>query len=91
VGANNLQDFSSYSSKTAAPQTCLTEVMNDISRVNLKVYDILGREVATLVNENQKAGNYEVEWNASKLPSGVYFYSLNAGEFTSTKKLILLK
>jgi hypothetical protein len=91
VGANNLQYFSSYSSKTAAPQTCLMEVMNDISRVNLKVYDILGREVATLVNENQKAGNYEVEWNASKLPSGVYFYQLSVGNYIETKKMVLLR
>ena len=59
--------------------------------VKLKVYDILGNEVATLVNELKPAGNYEVEFNASKLSSGVYFYRLQAGDFMSTKKLMLLK
>ncbi len=59
--------------------------------VTLKVYDILGREVATLVNEEKPAGTYEVTWNASNQPSGVYFYQLKAGNFTATKKLILLK
>jgi len=59
--------------------------------VKLKVYDILGNEVATLVNEEKQAGSYEVEFNASKLPSGVYFYRLQAGDFVSTKKLMVLK
>jgi hypothetical protein len=61
------------------------------SKVLIKVYDILGREVATLVNDYQKAGRYQVEWNAGNLASGVYFYSIKAGDFYSTKKLILLK
>ena len=59
--------------------------------VQLKIYDILGREVTTLVNENQQPGNYEVEFNASIHSSGVYFYKLTAGSFTATKKMILLK
>ena len=59
--------------------------------VTLKVYDILGREVATLVNEQQQPGNYEIEFNASKLSSGVYFYRLRAGNFAAANKLILLK
>ena len=58
---------------------------------SLLVYDILGREVKTLVSENLKAGIYEVDFNASVLPSGVYFYKLTAGEFVDTKKMILLK
>ncbi len=57
----------------------------------LKVYDLLGREVATLINEYKSAGKYEVEFNAASLPSGVYFYKLNAGEFIETKKMILMK
>ena len=61
------------------------------SFVTLKVYDILGREVAFLVNENQKPGNYKVVWNASDLPSGVYFYELSYGAFIETKKLTLIK
>lgn len=59
--------------------------------VQFKVYDILGREVRTLVNENLKPGIYKVEFNASELPSGVYFYKIQAGEFTDTKKMILVK
>ena len=77
--AKNLKDFSSQ-----APQ-------NDNVNVTLRVYDILGREVAILVNQNQKPGNYEITWNASSQPSGVYFYQLTAGEFVETKKLILMK
>jgi hypothetical protein len=57
----------------------------------LKVYDALGREVATLVNETLQPGTYEVDWNASAFPGGVYFYKLQAEDFTDTKKLILLK
>jgi hypothetical protein len=59
--------------------------------VRLIVYDILGREVATLVNEKQKPGNYEVEFDGSKLTSGVYFYRLQTRNYTSTKKMILLR
>jgi len=57
----------------------------------LKVYNILGREVATLVNEYQAAGNYEVKFDASNLSSGVYFYKLQSGNFVQTKKLLLMK
>jgi hypothetical protein len=73
--------------------------MKQYAPVQLKVFDVMGREVATLVNENKPAGTYEVTWNAANLPSGVYFYQLKAGNpesssgqiFTATKKLILLK
>ncbi|HEY5533342.1 MAG TPA: YCF48-related protein [Ignavibacteria bacterium] len=58
---------------------------------SLKVFDILGREVTTLVNEKLNPGTYEVDWNASQYSSGIYFYQLRAGEFSETKKLILLK
>jgi hypothetical protein len=51
----------------------------------------MGREVATLVNEYKPAGKYETEFDAEALPSGVYFYELKAGDFLSTKKMILLK
>ena len=57
----------------------------------LKIYDILGREVATLVNQNQKAGNYEIQFDASHLTSGIYLYKLQSGNFVATKKLMLLK
>lgn len=59
--------------------------------VTLKVYDVLGNEVATLVNENKSSGTYEVEFNSKNLTSGIYFYKLEAGNLIETKKMILLK
>ncbi len=59
--------------------------------VTLKVYDLLGREIATLVNGKKSPGTYEVLFDGSKLPSGVYFYRLESGRFAETKKLILIK
>ena len=59
--------------------------------VKLIIYDLLGREVATLVNEQLKPGSYEVQWNASNFPSGVYFYRLTTDKFIGTKKMILVK
>ena len=59
--------------------------------VRLVVYDILGREIATLVNDKLSPGTYEVKWNGSDYASGVYFYKLISGDYTETKKLILLK
>jgi hypothetical protein len=57
----------------------------------LKVYDLLGREVATLVDEYKRAGSYQIEFDASGLPSGIYFYKLQAGSFIQTKKMIVIK
>ena len=57
----------------------------------IKFYDILGKEVVTLINEEQSAGKYEVEFNAKGLPCGIYYYKLNTGEFSETKKMMLLK
>jgi len=57
----------------------------------MKVYDLLGTEVATLVNEIKEAGSYSVTFNATNLPSGIYFYTLTSGNYSSTKKLLLLK
>jgi hypothetical protein len=57
----------------------------------LKVYDVLGNQVATLVNEDKPAGSYELEWNATNFPSGIYFYQLKAGSFIQTKKMVLMK
>ena len=59
--------------------------------VSLKIIDALGKEVATLVRENKSAGRYEIEFNANNLSSGIYFYTLNAGEYSDTKKMILIK
>jgi len=83
------------------PSTTLSFVIGHSSLVSLKVYDILGREVATLVNEEKPAGEYEVEFsakggsasggNAINLSSGIYFYQLRAGSFTQTKSMVLIK
>ena len=59
--------------------------------VSLKIYNILGNEITTLINEEKSAGGYRVDFDASKLPSGVYFYTLNAGSFSQTRKMLLLK
>jgi hypothetical protein len=59
--------------------------------VTLKVFDALGREVSNLVSEELSAGTYSRQWNAAALPSGVYFYRLQAGQYTETKKMILLR
>ena len=59
--------------------------------VTIKVFDQLGKQVATLVNEEKPAGNYSVNFNASKLSSGVYYYRMKAGSFVETKKLIPMK
>ena len=73
------------------PSTKITYSVASLSNVILKVYDILGREVVTLVNEEKPAGRYEVNFNASSLASGVYFYQIKAGSFIQTKKFMLLK
>jgi len=61
------------------------------SRVILKIYDVIGNEIATLVNENKPAGNYEVSFDAKNFSSGTYFYKLQAGSFVETKKMLLIK
>lgn len=73
------------------PSTTIRFQVPNSSFVNLKVYDILGREIATLLNEEKATGSYELNWNAANLPSGVYFYKLNAENFVETKKMILIK
>ena len=73
------------------PSTKIDFAIPQSSFVNLKIYNVLGEEVATLVNETKVAGNYEVNFNASNLPSGIYFYKLRAGSLTESKKMILLK
>ncbi|NLT50629.1 MAG: T9SS type A sorting domain-containing protein, partial [Ignavibacteria bacterium] len=73
------------------PSTMISYQLPINSFVNLRVFDILGREVATLVNEQKPAGNYEVKFDASNLASGIYLYKLQAGEYSSVKKLLLMK
>jgi hypothetical protein len=73
------------------PTTQIKFVIPKSSFVNLKVFDVLGNEVASLVNEEKPAGSYEVEFNATALPSAIYFYRIQAGEFVETKKMVLMK
>ena len=73
------------------PSTTISYQIPVPGKVTLKIYDILGREVTTLVNKEQKAGNYKVNFDASRLASGVYFYRITAGQFVSVKKMILMK
>lgn len=73
------------------PTTTISFSLPSKSFVVLKVFDLIGREVATLVTEELSAGNHLHEWNAEKMTSGIYFYRLQTGTFTETKKLILMK
>jgi photosystem II stability/assembly factor-like uncharacterized protein len=73
------------------PITRIRYSLPGLNTVKISVYDILGNEIAVLVNELKPSGEYNVEWDASNFSSGVYFYRLQAGEFTSTKKLLLMK
>ncbi|TSA19503.1 T9SS C-terminal target domain-containing protein [bacterium] len=72
------------------PATTIRFALPKACQVTLKVFDLLGREIALLVSENKAAGYYQVRWNAN-VPSGIYFYRLEAGEFTESKKLMLVK
>ncbi|MEK7671010.1 MAG: T9SS type A sorting domain-containing protein, partial [Bacteroidota bacterium] len=73
------------------PTTTIRYDLPSAGLVSLEVFDILGREVRTLVNEKLQAGSYERTFDASGLASGVYFYRLNAGPFLQTRKFILAK
>jgi hypothetical protein len=76
------------------PSTVISYQLSVNSYITLKIYDILGREVATLVDEYKEAGIYEVEFNVAQtisLCSGVYFYTIQAGDYLETKKMILLR
>src|ERR1035437_1225717 len=73
------------------PTTTINYQLQFSGRVTLKVFNILGREVAALVNEDKPAGNYSVNFDAGRLSSGIYFYILQSGNFIATKKMILLK
>ncbi len=80
------------------PVTTISYSIKEYSKVVIKIFDILGNEIETFIEEEKPAGNYEVTWNASSLPSGVYFYQLRAvpfgrqaGAFVETKKMILMK
>ncbi len=73
------------------PTTLINYELPIASQVNLKVYDVLGREVATLVDGREDAGVHQVKFDASRLTSGIYFYQLQAGTFVASRKLVLLR
>jgi len=73
------------------PNTIISYQLPVTGNVTLKVYDLLGKEVATLVNEEKPSGHYEINFDASNLASGIYYYQLRAGEFVETKKMTLIK
>ncbi|MFH1195050.1 MAG: T9SS type A sorting domain-containing protein [bacterium] len=73
------------------PTTVISYQLSVTSNVELKIYDILGREMATLVNEIKSPGHYEVNFNGDDLSSGIYFYKIQAGEFSAVRKMMLLK
>jgi hypothetical protein len=73
------------------PTTNIKYSITQQAQVSLKIFDVLGREVQTLVNQNQKAGSYAVNFNASRLASGVYIYRLEAGDFVKSMKMMLIK
>jgi photosystem II stability/assembly factor-like uncharacterized protein len=73
------------------PLTTISYSIPQSAQVNLKIFDILGNEIAELINEEKQPGEYQVQWNAESFSSGVYFYQLKAGSFISTKKLLLMK
>nr|MBP9121179.1 T9SS type A sorting domain-containing protein [Ignavibacterium sp.] len=73
------------------PSTKITYNIPQRSNVSLRIYDVLGKEIATLVNEQKEAGTYNIQFDASKLSSGVYIYSIQAGDFLESRKMILMK
>jgi len=73
------------------PSTTVRYQIPEISFVTIKVFDVLGKEIVTLVNEEKPAGNYEIEFYGTNLPSGIYFYQLKAGSFIQTKKMLMIK
>ena len=91
AGVINSFDLSQNYPNPFNPATSITWQIPAASHVVLKVYNLLGKEIAVLVNGEKPAGSYETEFNASNLPSGTYFYTLQAGNFVQTKKMILLK
>ena len=87
------QDFVLYQNypNPFNPSTVIKYSVPYNAKVTLKVYNVIGKEIATLVNETKNAGDYETKFNADNLSSGVYFYKLITGEFVQTKKMILMR
>jgi hypothetical protein len=92
--SSSVPDFYKLYQNYPNPFNPITKIEYQIKNadfVSLKIYDINGREVETLVNEKQSPGTYEAIWNASNYPSGIYFYKIQAGDFSETRKMVLIK
>ncbi|MBT8387336.1 MAG: T9SS type A sorting domain-containing protein, partial [Ignavibacteria bacterium] len=73
------------------PSTTISWQQPEVGHVTLKIFDVLGREVSTLLNEELNAGKHETTFDASQFSSGIYFYQINAGKYIETKKMLLMK
>ncbi len=73
------------------PSTTLTYSLAQSGITHLQVYDVMGRRVATLLDQNQSAGHYRITFDGSRLPAGLYFYKLESGDFSSVKKMVMVK
>ncbi|MCY7362122.1 MAG: T9SS type A sorting domain-containing protein, partial [Ignavibacteria bacterium] len=93
VNSNVVNNFKLYQNypNPFNPGTKINYVLRVTNYVSILVYDVLGNEVKSLINQQQIAGNYEVEFDGSNLASGVYFYKLQSGSFSETKRMLLIK
>ena len=93
-GVNNLPigfDLKQNYPNPFNPATNISFELVDVSQVSLKIYDASGRHITTIVDQQLSSGSHEFQWNAENMASGVYFYTLEAGEFSETRKMILSK
>lgn len=88
---NNEYDLSNNYPNPFNPTTIISYSLQNEGLVIIKVYDVLGNEVAVLVNEVKPEGNYEIEFNAGNLPSGIYFCKMQTGKFSVVNKMILMR
>ena len=93
IGSNDLHDFNLEQNypNPFNPTTIINYQIAELSNVTVKVYDVLGNEVATLVSGEKPAGSYEVVFNGGKLSSGIYYYKIQLNNFTETKKMVLIR
>jgi hypothetical protein len=93
--SNNIPERFQLNQNYPNPFNPVTNIIFDVAKttdVKLVIYDLLGKEVETLVNKQMQPGNYKTDWNAAEFPSGIYFYKLTTEDgFVETKKMILVK
>ena len=96
IGIQNNSQIAGYSLEQNYPnpfnpKTVINYSIPKQENVSIKLYDVLGNQVAVLLNKKQGAGNYSIEWDGEKYASGVYYYKLTAGDYVETKKMMLVK